>query len=455
MQPTPGRAKSIRHPPQRQRHGFGSRLIPAIGWAIAAPLLAIAPWSAPIGVLDQHPIEMAQALPGVDVGGTKMPVAIVFDSVPRLRLGLLDPAGGGGNGAMSFVTIDGAGTNFALGTIAETTSGRIGGSYVTSGFDLRFWTCLSPCTTVSTFAIDTAATWIDSNSAAAGADFVVAGLDNATGFVHLYTSPDGSTWTALRTIAPTGGLYRNFNGGERIALAVDANPMLQEEPTSGSAEAPDGVGTNCLFYEVITSFPAVQKRIDCADGPTPIPFSLVMSDTADAGNQPGPLIENRFFMDNGVVVGVLTRRQDGKIYAVRHVPGGAVSSVPLGNAPSGPEFFGLTMAGGFSYDTSRPLSIFGETGVQLNFVVDDDPFQLAGVFPGPIMGDEGPISLLPSPPGCIGTGCIDLHMVAPVLYFNAAPETTTVGVGISRRPLAFFEDGFDIGTTDRWSAAAP
>ena len=421
-----------------------------VALSVSAPLAAIAPWSVPIGVLNQTPLEMAQALPGVDVGGTRMPVAIVFNSAPRFRLGLIDPAGAGGAGAMTFVTIDNAGINFALGTIAETTSGRIGGSYVTSTFDLRFWTCLPPCSTVSTFAIDTAATWIDSNSAAAGGDFVVGGLDNTTGFVHLYTSPDGAVWTPLRTLNPAGGFYRNFDGGERIALAVDSTPALRWEK---SGEVVEAVAMNCVFAEVAGTFPNVEKRVDCANGPVPIPYAVVQTDVQDPAGQAGSDIENRIFMEDGILFGVVTRRQDGKVYTVRHYPGGAVEVVQVGNSPTGPEFFGFTMSGQYSLTNSRSVMLQSGLGVSLELISDDDPFQPFGSGPGPA-GPEGPVALLPAPPGCTGPECIDLFAPMPTTFFDATAGTT-VGVGLAKRPIASFEDGFDTADLGRWSASAP
>ena len=417
----------------------------------AVPLVAIAPWSASVGVLDQTPLEMAQALPGVDVGGTRMPVAIVFNSVPRFRLGLVDPFGAGGAGTMSFATIDSAGANFALGTIAETTSGRIGGSYVTSGFDLRFWTCLAPCSTVQTFAIDTVSTWIDSNSAASGDLFVVAGLDNATGFVHLYTSPDGAVWTPLRTVSPAGGFYRNFDGGERLGLGVDPVAVVHLSP---SGEATEAVGMNCVFGESVLAFPNVQKGIHCANGPVPIAYAPTLGDVQDAGGQASPEIENRVFMENGAVVGIFTRRQDGKAYVFRHPPGGVPTLTQVGNSPTGPEFFGISLSGRFSFTHSRAGMIHSELGLRLEFVADEVTQAPAGVGTGPQGTPEGPIALLPSPPGCLLEGCDELVMAGTHFYFFAT-EGTTVGVGLAKRPIPHFEDSFEPGNTTRWSAAVP
>lgn len=434
---------------RRRSFTQGTALLSAIAsLTLAAPLAAIAPWSAAVGVLNQTPLEMAQALPGVDVGGTRMPVAIVFNSVPRFRLGLVDPAGAG---SMSFVTIDSAGVNFALGTIAETTAGRIGGSYVTSSFDLRFWTCLAPCSSVQTFAIDTAATWIDSNSAASGGLFVVAGLDNATGFVHLYTSPDGAIWTPLRSITPAGGFYRNFDGGERLGLGVDPVAALAAQATP---DAPEAVGMNCVFAEALLAFPIVEKRVECANGLVPIPYTPIVNDVQDPGGLPSPEIENRVFLEAGAVVGVFTRRQDGKVYQFRFPPGGVPTLVQIGNAPTGPEFFGLSISGRYSYSRSRVSEVHAELGVRIDFIADDATLAPAGSGPGPL-GPEGPIVLLPSPPGCLEIDCDQLHAVLPTEFFFDQPEGTTVGVGLAKRRIAAFEDGFAAGGTTRWSVTTP
>lgn len=445
-----------------RRPSFVSRVgarfvVRALGVAVALllsaskPALAIARWSTSVGVLNQTPLEMAQALPGVDVGGTRLPVAIVFDSVPRFQLGLVDPEGGGGAGSMSFVTIDSAGANFALGTIAETTSGRIGGSYVTSAFDLRFWTCVAPCATVQTFAIDSVSVWIDSNSAASGDLFVVVGLDNATGFAQLFSSPDGSVWTPLRTVAPAGGFYRNFDGGERLGLAVEPVAALAGAP---SGVVPDAIGMNCVFGEKLLAFPNVEKGVHCANGPVPIPYAAVLADVQDAGGQASPEIENRVFMDNGVLIGVFTRRQDGKVYLLRHPPGGVPTITPVGNSPAGPEFFGISLSGRLGFTRSHATMLHSEVGVRLEVLTDDSNLALAGIGEGPTDTPEGPVALLPAPPGCQPENCEELIIAGTHFYFFAV-EGFTVGVGLSRRPISHFEDSFEPGNASRWSAVVP
>lgn len=415
-------------------------------WLVAAiaalitvgTLFAVGPWSAPIPIVANVPLEMAQPLPGVDVGGTRMPVGILFTSAPKFQLGLIDPTGGG---SMTFATIDSAGTNFALGTIGELATGQIGGSYVTSGFDLRFWTCSPPCSSVSTFPIETAQTWIDSSSASTGGEFLVGGLNNSTGAYHIFSSTNGSSWTPFRTLSPAGGIYRNFDGGERVALAVE----------EGGTET---IAHNCVFYEVPTRGPATEKRINCANGTTPVADVLVIGDVEDPLGQAGPLIENRFFMEGGMVWGVFTRRQDGMLYAMTYLPGGTPVVIPLGTAPTGTEFFGLTMTGRLTYYPTKYLALMGEPGLQLIHQVDDDPLQLSATGPGPSQALEGPIALAPSPPGCLGTDCTQLWGANFHFWFNLA-EGAVSGLGLASKPLPMFEDGFETNDTDRWSSTVP
>ncbi len=402
-------------------------------------LPAVSPWSPSTPIVANLPLEMGQPLPGVDVGGLKIPVAILFAAAPKLQVGLIDPTGAG---SVSFTTIDSAGTNFALGTVGEIDSGQIGGSYVTSAFDLRFWTCSPPCNSASTFPIETVQTWIDSSSAAAGVDFVVGGLNNTTGAYHLFSSTNGSSWTPLRTLSPAGGIYRNFDGGERVALAVDAN----------ASQATNAL--NCVFYEVPTRGPATEKRIDCANGATPLANVLVSTDIEDPLGQAGPLIENRFYMIGGMVWGVFTRRQDNMLYAVSYLPGGAPVVIPLGPAPTGNEFFGLTLAGPFTYFPTHHVSLHAETGLRLDFLVDDDPVQVSGSGPGPSPGLEGPIALAPAPPGCLDVACTDLYAVNATFWFDLA-EGAVSGLGLAKKALPAFEDGFETNDTDRWSSTVP
>lgn len=419
--------------------GISKHLPALLAWlAAAGSIFALNPWNSPVPIEARLALEMAQPLPGVNVGGTTMPVGVLYGSNPRLRLALIDPKGAG---SVAFSTIDAAGTNFALGTIGEISSGQIGGSYVTSGFDLRFWTCAPPCSSVSTFPIDTAQTWIDSSSAAAGSDFLAGGLLNAAGSYQIFKSANGSTWTPLRVLSPAGGIYRNFDGGERVALAVDAQ----------AANA--STALNCVFYETSTRT-GTEKRLDCANGATPFSNVLVISDVEDPGGQAGPLIENRFLIQDGVVWGAFTRRSDNTLYALRDVPGQAPIVTPLGPAPSGPEFFGLTLGGHFTFASSQHLSLYGEPALQLDFRLDESSAALADYGPGPAPGLEGPIALAPSPPGCLGTDCVGLSALHNTYWFNLV-EGTVSGLGLSSRPLALFEDGFETSTTGRWSVTSP
>ncbi len=389
----------------------------------------------PVTVLDpRRPLEYGRPLPGAGDPHV-VPLAVLFETAPEFQLARVDV--GSDPPAVSLVTIDEVGTVFAVGPVGETASGTIGSSYV-DNFDLMFWSCALPCDSVSVFTVDSGAeSWFDSSSGVVADTFYLAAVDGIAGTIHVRSSTNGgASWTNVRTFTPAGGLYLNFDGGMRVSLVVSAAPI-------------DGGGDrNCLFYERFSGG-GTEKRLNCADGATPVFDVLVDTDIqslhdglfwaieAFLGGGPFPF---PLTMPDGTLgeqatpyLGLYARRTDQSVHFVRVDTNGSVlvndflSFVPVQN-----EFFSYGLA---ETDANRVDVVYPASNDLEGFhqILTLDPYAQDPEL-GPVM-DQDPVALAFDPIGGILWG----------FFSNGAGD-----FAVSGHPIAIFGDGFETGDTSRW-----
>ena len=423
----------------------GARSLRRFSIGLVLTLVAAAPsragggsdWS-PVTPLDPRPpLEFGPPLEGVELPGGRLPFAALFPTVPELVLGRFLP--GPGAPSADFVPIVTDGAIFAVSPISQLPSGRIGGSFV-DNFDLKFFACDPPCNTVNVFTVDAGPeVWIDSSSARAGNRFFVASVDNGPGTIHVSSSSDGgATWQPVRTLTPAGGVYRNFDGGERVSLIVDPNG----DPANVR---------NCLFYERLVSPTLTAKRINCADGAV-VAFDVPAgADVPNAQGQADKHIENsfRFTLDVGLLL--FDHRSDQSVHMLRIEGSGGQDNIVIGASPPGPEFFSFGLAAGAG-DDRIDIVVPAGTGAAMDHlridVAPPPPFP-TDFEVGPV-GRQGPVFVV-WPDTVEGSNG---HLQAFFRIFGAGLGESD-GLGVASFPVAIFADGFGTGNASRWSSTTP
>jgi hypothetical protein len=413
-----------------------------LGLAILFPGLASAGsdagWTPTLQLDPRPPLEIGQPLPGTGTGGI-LPLPVLFETVPEFQLLEVNPAGI--HPTVTARTIVSDGSIFAVGPVAETQNHTWGGSYI-DNFGLRFWRSQPPHSSVQTFPVAPSGTWIDSSSAAVGSSFLVSGVEyNSRNIQFRYTNDGGATWSPLRTIQPAQPLYIDFEGGERVSLWTDP------------ADTAPTTARNCVFYETITGA-TTTKRVNCADGATPVFDVPVAADVPNPGGQFDPFIENRFIpLPGGRAFGAFTRRQDASLRAADVHDDGSLEQFATGPAPPSSDIFGIgasprpgqsvvdmLLPGDFDGDSGRHLVIEVDLGTYTSFV---GPGQLpAGTAIAVTRSPDDPFPLL------YGFFGFEQPQQSPA-------GSVTPALGFSKYPAPDFADGFESGDTSGWSSTTP
>ncbi|MGE0641796.1 MAG: hypothetical protein AB7G12_16160 [Thermoanaerobaculia bacterium] len=341
-----------------------------------------------------------------------------------------------------------SGSNFALGSAREIND-TIAFSFVDPAFDLRLGGCTDPCT--STFnRLVNAGTWIDSSSSASANDFFVAGLDNLAnhGVSIFASSDDGATWSPFSNFTPAapGGVYDNFHGGKRIALAVDRTSTNR------------ATTRNCLVYETRPTSGSTNLRMNCRVGSTPRFDVLLDTDVPNPSNTFDRTIELRCDMnvntDGTVELSsrcVYTKRQTNRIRAVRVGDTGSVQgpvdlpAVPSGSTFYNPAIFEIPQRGGVMAITPGADGV-GASASEWNYNAGITYVNGPGVDTGPLAADivqRGPGLQRPE------------FWTMGRYIANPRFEGVGGGLGLVIAPYPIFFDGFETANVLRWSHHLP
>jgi len=383
-------------------------------------------WTPPVQLDPRTPLEIGQTIRGAG-GPVYLAMSVLYQLAPELQLELVDVRAIEPSVATRTIVSDG--DIFALGPTSETSNGVLGGSFI-DGFQCTHWRSLPPYGVVDVVPVGPAATWVDSVSAAAGPNFFTACTNFDNGRIHVFSSQtNGAGWTQLRTILPSDPLYINFFGGERIGLLLDP-------------EATDPATTlNCILYETLAGG-ATSKRLNCANGATPI------SDVEFATDIPNPSMQFDFFIENRIVpcpatlgAGTFTRRVDQSMNELEiAAPANLSWSVNVGINPTG--FFSTGAECSFDPDSVTPRLSFtynvqGESKYFRKFIGVSGYEELLGP-----PAQVGPMNLARTPEWADKTWA----------FFGSQ---TNVGFEASSSPEPFFADGVNDGTTGAWSNTVP
>jgi hypothetical protein len=173
--------------------------------------------------------------------------------------------------------------------------------------------------------------WIDSASGRSGNQFYVSGVDDGAGSTRLWRSADGgATWTPLRTHTPAGGIYRNFDGGERVGLAVDSIDVDRPDARScffwlrtrrtGVLLLRHGAIRRRLdvLFPTAPGIPSNHQRIDTSVAP---PFQIDFSSEPILQQGPVTLSEDSFgFGDAAFAGGVFVGESGGPVLGISLFP---------------------------------------------------------------------------------------------------------------------------------------
>ena len=321
----------------------------------------------------------------------------------------------------------------------------VGGSFVDADFDLMWWRCPPPCASVTTHPVNTAQTWVDSQSAAVGPDFLAGGLNYGTGAYQVFYSPDGGvSWSPFRTLAPAGGIYASFDGGERVGFVVD--PAATNRNTA----------INCIFYELLVSGgTATQKRLNCATGTTPAFDLLVATDVPNTARVFDKFIENLCRFRRApvpappIVACAFNSRQSVASWLLSYdLVGGTLGLEPLGGVPAGNQIFGYGLS---PFDEFIQILSASGNGAPAHAWTSSDYWNTLLHQGGPAMV-PGPVATIDfAPPAASG---FRNRMVAAFYQQYLGPPPAT-GTFVSVREIPRFYDGFESGNTLRWSGVHP